>query len=233
MPIVFRTLHPHGLPRIHGHLAREELRKHGTGSLASNIAEATALLGEASSNCADFQIHFTPNHYWKYPFRDDQQSFLSLNVSDLHPRSRGELWLKPDSADPSGLHLAIDPGYLIDSSDLGRFARAYASSIQIAQQSSLAEIIHEPLTPEPGDVAEVGKLLRTYAQSIYHPIGTCAMHSPLAGYSPVLNEQFQVLGTENLWIADASVLPDQPSCNPNRTVILIADRLAQTFGASV
>jgi choline dehydrogenase len=226
MPIVYRTKQAHGLPRIHGHNSRKMLREFGSGSLTSNIAEATALLGASHGTCAEYQIHFTPNHYWKYPFRDDNQSFLSLNVSDLHPRSRGEVRLQ--RFPPNGeLALAIDPKYLCSEPDLSRFADAYIKAIQIAKQSSLAELILEPLTPEASNNTEVGDVVRKFAQSIYHPIGTCAAQSPLEGYAPVVDEQFRVLGMENLWIADASVFPDQPSCNPNRTVILIADRMAQ------
>lgn len=228
MPIVYRTKQPDGLPRIHGKAARQQLRQYGAGSLTSNIAEATALVADESGKEIDFQIHFTPNHYWKYPFRNDWQRFLSLNVTDLHPQSRGEIRLERRMTDGS-LQLTIDPCYLSDPEDVVRFAKAFSSASQIAKQPALAELIDEPLVPAPSEFAEFVNVLSNYAQSIYHPIGTCAMQSPSADYEPVINERFQVLGTENLWVADASVLPDQPSCNPNRTVILLADRLGQLW----
>ncbi len=225
VPIVYQARTADGLPRIHGTEARSRFRADGTGSMASNIAEATAFKSLAKDRTADYQIHFTPTHYWKYPRRDDGRSFLSLNITDLHPRSRGAIRLATDAS--GAFQAVIDPRYLSHRDDLLRFSAALSWAQSIAEQSALAEIIDKPYTIRSEPSEEHQSVFRKFSQSIYHPVGTCAMESPLDGYDPVVDSHFKLRGLENLWIADASVLPDLPSCNPNRTILLLADRLAQ------
>lgn len=225
VPIVYQARSADGLPRIHGPEARSLFRDSGTGSMTSNIAEATAFKSLATDRSADYQIHFTPTHYWKYPRRDDGRSFLSLNITDLHPRSRGAIRLSRDSA--GALQAVIDPRYLSDQDDLLRFSAALSWALSIANQPALAEVIAQPYTIRSTSSEDHEEVFRKFSQSIYHPVGTCAMESPLGGYEPVVDSHFKFKGLENLWVADASVLPDLPSCNPNRTILLLADRLAQ------
>lgn len=229
VPIVYQAQSADGLPRIHGPEARSLFRDSGKGSMTSNIAEATAFKSLAADRTADYQIHFTPTHYWKYPRRDDGRSFLSLNITDLHPRSRGSIRL---AKNPNGsLQAVIDPRYLSHQDDPLRFSTALSWAQSIADQPALAEIIAEPYTIRSESIEDHEAVIRKYSQSIYHPVGTCAMESPLGGCEPVVDARFKFKCLDNLWIADASVLPDLPSCNPNRTILLLADRLAQLLSS--
>ena len=225
VPIVYQARSADGLPRIHGPEARSHFRVNGSGSMTSNIAEATAFKSLATDRTADYQIHFTPTHYWKYPRRDDGRSFLSLNITDLHPRSRGAIQLARDTS--GSLQAVIDPKYLSHREDIARLSAALSWAQSIANQPALAEIIADPYTIRSTSSEDHEAVFRKFSQSIYHPVGTCAMVSPLGGYEAVVDSHFKFKGLENLWIADASVLPDLPSCNPNRTILLLADRLAQ------
>lgn len=225
VPIVYQTRTADGLPRIHGPVARSLFRADGTGSMTSNIAEATAFKSLATDCTADYQIHFTPTHYWKYPRRNDARNFLSLNITDLHPHSRGSILL---AKNPSGnLEAVIDPKYLSHRMDIPRLSAALLWAQSIAEQPALAEIISEPYTIHSTSIDDHEAVFRKFSQSIYHPVGTCAMESPLGSYEAVVDSHFNFKGLKNLWVADASVLPDLPSCNPNRTILLLADRLAQ------
>ena len=51
----------------------------------------------------------------------------------------------------------------------------------------------------------------------YHPTRTCAM-------GKVVDEKLKVYGVNNLWVVDASVMPEMVSGNTNAAVIMIAEK---------
>lgn len=62
-----------------------------------------------------------------------------------------------------------------------------------------------------------------------HPVGTCAMgraDDPMA----VVDESFRVHGIDNLFVADASVMPVIPSANTNLPTIMLAEVAAGRIG---
>lgn len=59
-----------------------------------------------------------------------------------------------------------------------------------------------------------------------HPVGTCAMGKstdPMA----VVDEEFRVHGARNLFVADASVMPQIPSANTNLPTLMLAEMAAE------
>ncbi|MEZ6134121.1 MAG: GMC family oxidoreductase [Pirellulaceae bacterium] len=233
-PVTFATRDSRGLPRRHNRDSRLKYRSTGAGNMASNIAEAAAfsargVSGSSSTDCSDFQIHFTPTHYLKYPRIATEHNHLSLAVTDLHPHSRGSI-TAAKSTDGS-LRPAIDPAYLHEARDVDRFLDGIAWARSIASQPSFKRLISEELLPgakrqEPGAIV---KSLSMFAQSIYHPVGTCRMQSSVDGAAnaTVVDREFRVHGVDNLRVVDASVLPDLPSGNTNVVVMLIAQHAAE------
>ena len=67
--------------------------------------------------------------------------------------------------------------------------------------------------------SELMDVVKTNANSAYHPVGTCPI-------GPVVDNRLQVLGVENLYIADASVFPCQVSNNPNLTCYMVGEKAA-------
>lgn len=66
---------------------------------------------------------------------------------------------------------------------------------------------------------------------VWHPSGTCRMgdqSDPLA----VVDPNGQVIGTENVYVADASVMPRLPTANTNIPTIMIAEKISDALLAT-
>lgn len=225
-PLVYRTHARDGLPVRFSLLDRKRFRSRqpevGLGPLASNIAEAGAAWRNANSVTPnpDFQVHFTPTHYLKYPSSNAPTNCFTLAVNDLHPRSRGNVELA--SIDPCQAP-RINPRYLEHADDVPRLLNAIAVCRELANQASLRLLIEDELLPSRrrADPTSILRSVQTFAQSIYHPVGTCRMGSdPKA----VVDANLRVHGFTNLHVADASVLPDLPSANTQAVTLLVAAR---------
>ncbi len=83
--------------------------------------------------------------------------------------------------------------------------------------TSVAEIVE--------DDARLETFVRANVFGVWHASGTCRMGAqddPMAVTAP----DGRVIGTENLYVADASVMPRLPTANTNIPVIMIAEKIA-------
>jgi Choline dehydrogenase and related flavoproteins len=60
-----------------------------------------------------------------------------------------------------------------------------------------------------------------YAQTIFHPVGTCKMGSD---ENAVVDDKLRVHGINNLRVIDASIMPNITSGNTNSPTIMIAEK---------
>ncbi|MEM1224982.1 MAG: GMC family oxidoreductase [Planctomycetota bacterium] len=232
-PSIGRNLHDHlVMPVIHciDHVAMPstpwsmtELARYqhaGTGIITSNLAEA----GGITSN-RQWQVHITPTHYLTYPRQVDPAMTIGVNVA--RPESRGRVqWIDGK--------IVIEPGYGSSKADLNRLrdgVRHVRRWIRILRESATSSdsawLRHELIPGERRQSdSQLDASIRRYAQTLYHPGGTCAM-------GDVVNETYRVKGLRNFFIADASVLPGPTMANPSAMLAAIAVDAAIVIGEQV
>jgi choline dehydrogenase-like flavoprotein len=71
----------------------------------------------------------------------------------------------------------------------------------------------------PGLDADPEAYIRETVRGYFHPVGTCALGS-------VVDTDGAVLGYENLYVADASVMPTLPRANTNLSTLTVAEKIA-------
>ena len=143
-----------------------------------------------------------------------------MQCDQLRPKSKGEVTLKSNNPyeSPSSFF-----NYLSHPHDIKELREGYKKMIEIISQPAFDEFRGKRISPSPdinGD-NEIDLWIRETATSDYHPCGTCKM-----GEDPeaVVNEKFQVHGFKNLYVVDASVMPDVVSGNLNAPTQMIAER---------
>jgi len=154
---------------------------------------------------------------------------LTARIGVLHPRSRG--WVRLASADPLAAPRFCF-NMLTDPADVESMVRAVKISRELHAQAPLRELIAEELNPGPSvrTDAEIVAHLRQNVEHRHHPLGTCRM-GPAGDAEAVVDAQLRVHGIENLRVADASVMPDDPSGNTNVPTIMIGEKAADLLRA--
>jgi choline dehydrogenase len=132
-------------------------------------------------------------------------------------KSRGNLRLTgPDPLDP--LHL--DPGFLSHPSDRAALREAVEVVLDIAARPALRGWTSGPLAPADGDI---DGFVRDACATFFHPCGTARMGSDAEA---VTDPRLRLRGMQGVWIADASVIPEIPSCNTHSVATMIGERAA-------
>lgn len=141
------------------------------------------------------------------------------------PLSKGSV--RPLGPSP-GSGFGIDPGYLSHPTDIEVYSRAVEVVRSLAASSSLAPYCTKELCPAEMDVAAY---LRGYAETIWHPVGSCSMGSDPESSS--CSPDFRLRGTDNVFVADASVLPSLPSGNPQAAIFAMASLAATSIANAI
>ena len=151
----------------------------------------------------------------------DSWEFL-LPVANMIPLSRGSVQLT--SSDPFAT-LKIDTAYLSDpeGQDLAILWNGIELARDYACQQPLANLIGEEIAPTvhyrtPEDV-------RRDNLHYYHAAGTCKM-GPESDPTAVVGARGKVHGLDNLYVADASIMPVVPRANTNIPALVIGERIS-------
>ncbi|KAF8602842.1 alcohol oxidase [Ceratobasidium sp. AG-I] len=150
-------------------------------------------------------------------------SYISLLMAIQHPFSRGNIHI--GSADPL-VKATFDPKYFSKTIDLDTLVEAVKFGLKISKTEPLASAIVARQDPAPGVVsdADITSYVKTYVESVYHPIGTAALAPRASG--GVVDANLKVYGTTNVRVVDASVIPLHMGTHITRTVYGIAEKAA-------
>tara|TARA_Y100001970_G_scaffold28056_1_gene34359 strand:- start:7644 stop:9263 length:1620 start_codon:yes stop_codon:yes gene_type:complete len=146
---------------------------------------------------------------------------ITPTVANIRPSSRGEINIVSND---SREYPKIKMNYLSTEDD--RYVAALG--LKIIRKIMLETNTFKKYEPEeyrPGihieDNEELVKAASDYAQTIFHPVGTCKMG---CDSDSVVNDELKVHGIENMRVIDASIMPNITSGNTNAPTIMIAEK---------
>jgi choline dehydrogenase len=162
---------------------------------------------------------------WYPGFSKSPQHRLLMAFAVAHPKSRGSITLAgPDPLRPPRIlyNLFTAPEDMESAKSYYRLAR------ELIRQPAFADVagaITRP-SPEPRTEEELADYIRATAMTTSHPMGSCRMG---VDADAVVDGACRVKGIRRLRVVDASIFPTQISGNPNSTVMMIGDRIADVI----
>ncbi len=199
---------------------------HREGPLSGAFESVAFLKSSPAEPVPDVQIHFAPTAYLG-KFGDPRAlapyRAFSIMVNKNHSVSCGQIRLRSrDPGDPP----VIDGRLLEHRADLDTMKRCFDLVRKIASTQPIAGLIEAETVPGPaimgGEALE--KYVRDNTEPTFHPVGTCRMGVDAGA---VVSADLAVRGIGNLWIADASVMPDLVSGNTNAACMMIGMKLGR------
>jgi len=146
---------------------------------------------------------------------------ITPTVANIRPTSRGEInIISSDIRD----YPKIKMNYLSTEDDRYVAARGLKIIRDIMLETETFKK-YETEEYRPGiNIQEDEELVKAgsdYAQTIFHPVGTCKMG---IDENAVVNDRLCVHGIKNLRVVDASIMPNITSGNTNAPTIMIAEK---------
>ncbi|KAK8062550.1 hypothetical protein PG997_014647 [Apiospora hydei] len=139
--------------------------------------------------------------------------WVSVAIELSHPLSRGSSHI-----------VTVDPSQVGTSE--GVLARQVRFTEDVVSRAEPINRHLKPFTKRFTDLGAAKDYVRRSANGAYHYTGTCAMMSRSLG--GVVDNRLRVYGVSNLRVCDASVIPLEPTANPQAVVYGVAE-LASGF----
>lgn len=191
----------------------------GRGPLTSNIGEGGLFFAtsQATGGLPNIQVHCAGAGFFDNGLRETPGRAFTAGPTLVEVHSRGRVTLR--SSDPFA-RPEIDAGYFTDRRDLDAIVEGCLTTREIVLGSkTMRHFIQESYIGDANTPETMIEHVRTWGQTLYHPVGTCAIGS-------VVDENLRVHGIANLRVVDASVMPNVTRGNTNAPVIAIAERAA-------
>ena len=144
-------------------------------------------------------------------FGTNEPSF-SISINAIHPESKGTIFLNGNSN-------IVEPNFLSDNKDIEILKLSLIYCIKLLKSEPISEYVRE-IQDEELMVNDPEKYIRDTMYSGHHLIG---------GLHEVVDENFQVIGTDGLYVCDASVFDRFVASNIHSSVALLADLFAKKF----
>lgn len=206
-----------------------EHRRKRTGVMTTCFAEAGGFWrSKPDLPAPDIQYHFVPAMLEDHGRSKVKGHGFSCHACVLRPESRGTVRLASRDAAKAPL---IDPNFLADDRDMDTLRRGVREMHRIFEAPSLAA--YGGKNRHPIDItndAELDNLIRSRADTVYHPVGTCRMGP---NTDDVVDPRLKYRGLDGLYIADASIMPRLVSGNTNAPSIMIGERVADFVRADL
>ena len=191
------------------------------GPLANNVFEAAGFVKSAPGlDRPDVQLVFQPAKRPGASFPYPLGHGFAISPVGLYPRSRGRVTLA--SPNPFDAPL-IDPNLLTAPEDLPPLIRGMRLARRIFASAAFARYRAREIAPgsTAASDADLAAYVRAQAYTVHHPVGTCRMGNDAAA---VVDPRLQVMGLQNLRVADASIFPCIIGGNTNAAVVMIAEK---------
>jgi len=197
------------------------------GMLSSNVGEAGGFVTLGGGPIPDTQFHFAPAYFINHGFDSPETDGLTIAPVLVDVKSRGEIRLQ--SSNPTDAPM-IDPRYLSDPEDLRILVEGVKLARRIAAEKPLTDHISSEYLPGAMATsdADLADFVAEYMESLYHPVGTCAMGND---DDSVVDPQLRVRGVDALRVADASIMPSIVNANTQAPSMAIGGRAAAFIGA--
>ena len=193
-----------------------------TGIMTTPYAEAGGFWKSSPELPApDVQYHFVPAPLEDHGREKVKGHGFCCHACVLRPESKGTVRLASNNAADAPV---IDPCFLEDDRDIAVLRAGVRQMHRIMATSPMADYHGNDVnnTPLDDDVA-LDNLIRSRADTVYHPVGTCRMGSDK---DAVVDSELRLNGVQRLYVADASIMPKIVSGNTNAPSIMIGERCA-------
>jgi choline dehydrogenase len=141
-------------------------------------------------------------------------------------KSRGQLTLTSANAHDAP---RIEQRFCEHRDDVARLMEGVRMAYEVGMRPEFDHLRMRPLSPDEATIIDDGALAAwcaRVASSGFHPSCTAKM-APDADPWGVVDQYLRVRGFDNLYVADASVMPNRPRANIHLTSIMIGERAGE------